>query len=72
MDYSPPGFSIHGFSQAEKLEWVAISYSRGSSDPGVKPMFPALAGRLFITAPPYLLTTTYLLPFITILFLFNL
>ena len=33
MDYSPPGFSIHGISQARILEWVAISSSRGSSWP---------------------------------------
>ena len=31
MDYSAPGFSVHGFSQARILEWVAISFSRGSS-----------------------------------------
>ena len=28
-----PGFSVHGISQARILEWVAISYSRGSSQP---------------------------------------
>ena len=31
MDCSPPGSSVHGTSQARILEWVAISYSRGSS-----------------------------------------
>ena len=31
MDYSPPGSSIHGILQARVLEWVAISFSRGSS-----------------------------------------
>ena len=30
MDCSPPGSSFHGISQARKLEWVAISFSRGS------------------------------------------
>ena len=29
----PPGSSVHGISQARILEWVAISYSRGSSQP---------------------------------------
>ena len=29
----PPGSSIHGISQARILEWVAISFSRGSSRP---------------------------------------
>ena len=31
MDYSPPGSSVHGISQARILEWVIISFSRGSS-----------------------------------------
>ena len=26
MDYSLPGFSVHGILQARTLEWVAISY----------------------------------------------
>ena len=33
MDSSPPGSSAHGISQARILEWVAISFSRGSSWP---------------------------------------
>ena len=33
MDGSPPGSSVHGISQAGILEWVAISISRGSSQP---------------------------------------
>ena len=33
MDYSLPGSSVHGISQARILEWVAISFSRGSSQP---------------------------------------
>ena len=31
MDCNPPGSSIHGISQASVLEWVAISFSTGSS-----------------------------------------
>ena len=31
MEYSLPGSSVHGISQARILEWVAISFSRGSS-----------------------------------------
>ena len=31
MHCSPPGSSVHGVSQARVLEWVAISFSRGSS-----------------------------------------
>ena len=33
MGCSPPGSSIHGLLQARILEWVAISFSRGSSQP---------------------------------------
>ena len=29
MDCSPPGSSIHAILQARKLEWAAISFSRG-------------------------------------------
>ena len=32
-DCSPPGSSVHGIVQARMLEWVAISFSRGSSQP---------------------------------------
>ena len=31
MGYSPPGSSVHGILQARILEWVAITYSSGSS-----------------------------------------
>ena len=33
MDYSPPGPSVHGISQARILEWVAIPFSKGSFQP---------------------------------------
>ena len=33
MDCSPPGSSVHGILQARILEWVAMSSSRGSSQP---------------------------------------
>ena len=33
MDCSPPGSSVRGISKARILEWVAISFSRGSSSP---------------------------------------
>ena len=57
VDCSPPGSSVHGIPQARKLEWVAISSSRGPSsgdlpDPGIKPvplMTPARAGGFFTT-----------------------
>ena len=31
--FSPPGSSVHGILQARILEWVVISFSRGSSWP---------------------------------------
>ena len=31
MDYRPPGSSVHVILQTRKLEWVAITFSRGSS-----------------------------------------
>ena len=33
MDCSPPSSSVHGIFQAIVLEWIAISFSRGSSRP---------------------------------------
>ena len=33
MDWNPPGSSVHKISQARILEWVAISFSKGSSWP---------------------------------------
>ena len=33
LDSNPPGSSAHGISQARILEWVTISFSRGSSQP---------------------------------------
>ena len=45
---SPPGSSVHVISQARILEWVAVSFSRGSSGPR-KSSSPALADRFFTT-----------------------
>ena len=50
-DCSPPGFfSVHEISQA-RLDGVAISFSRGSPDPGIEPTSPTLAGEFFTTDP---------------------
>ena len=40
MDCSPPGSSVHGTFQARILEWVAISFSGGLSNPGIGPASP--------------------------------
>ena len=47
MDCSPPGSSIHGILQARILEWVAISFSRGSSRPRDRTQGSHIAGRCF-------------------------
>ena len=47
MDCSLPGSSVHKISQARIFEWVAISYSRGSSNIGIKTISPTESKRLF-------------------------
>ena len=47
MDCSPPSSSVHGILQARILEWVAISFSRGSSRPRDQTQVPHIAGRCF-------------------------
>ena len=46
MDCSLPG-SIHGIFQARILEWVAITFSRGSSRPRDRIRVSHIAGRRF-------------------------
>ena len=47
MGCSPPGSSVCGISPARILEWVAISFSRGSSWPRDWTQVSCIAGRLF-------------------------
>ena len=47
MDCSLPGFSVHGIFQARVLEWVAISFSKGSSWPRDRTQVSCIAGRCF-------------------------
>ena len=47
MDCSPPGSSVHEIFQARVLESVAISYSRGSSQPRNRTRVSCTAGRSF-------------------------
>ena len=47
MDCSLPGSSVHGFLQARILEWVAISFSRGSFWPRIQTQISCNAGRFF-------------------------
>ena len=48
IDCSPQGTSVHGILQARILEWVAISFSRGSSRPRDRTQVSRIAGRRFI------------------------
>ena len=47
MDCSLPGSSVHGILQARILEWVAISFSRGSSRTRDRTQVSLSAGRHF-------------------------
>ena len=47
MDCSLPGISVHGIFQARILEWVAISFSRRSSNPGNWTRVSRIVGRHF-------------------------
>ena len=48
MDCSLPGSPVHGILQARILEWVAISFSRGSFQPRDQTQVSCIAGRFFI------------------------
>ena len=47
VDCSPPGSSVHGILEARILEWVAISFPRGSSQPRDRTQVSRIAGRRF-------------------------
>ena len=47
MDCRPPGSSVHGILQARILEWVAIPFSKGSSQPRDQSQVSQVAGRFF-------------------------
>ena len=46
-DCSQPGSSVHGILQARVLEWVAIPFCRGSSQPRGGTQVSYIAGRFF-------------------------
>ena len=43
----PMDFIVHGILQAEMLEWEAIFFSRGSSQPRDQTQVSHIAGRFF-------------------------
>ena len=52
MDRSPPGSSVHGIPQARILEWVAMHFSRGSSQPRDWTLVSCTAGNSLLFEPP--------------------
>ena len=52
MDSCQPVSSVRGILQARILEWVAIPFSRGSPDPGIKPGSPALQADSLLSELP--------------------
>ena len=51
MDRSPPDSSVHGNLQARILEWVAILFSRGSSQPRDWTRSPSLQMDFLLSEP---------------------
>ena len=49
---SLPGLSVHGVLQARILEWIAIPFSRGSSQPRDRTQVSCIAGRVFTLSAP--------------------
>ena len=47
IDCSPPGFSVLGISQERILKWVAIPFSKGSSQPRDQTQVSRIAGGFF-------------------------
>ena len=59
--YRLPGSSVHGGLQARILQWVVISFSRGSSQPRNRTCAPRIsctASRFFTTEPPGIIEKT--------------
>ena len=52
VDYSLPGSSVHGILHARILKWVAMTSSRGSSQPRDQTQVSPTAGGFLTTEPP--------------------
>ena len=62
MDCNLAGSSVHGISQGRVLEWVAIPFSRGSSQPRDWTQVSCISGRFFtLWATRAAIQFTYLL-----------
>ena len=51
MNCSMPGFSVHGILQPRILSGLTFPSPGDLPNPGIKPMSPALAGRVFTAEP---------------------
>ena len=72
MDCSPLGFFIHGISQARILEWVTVSFSRGSSWPRDRTHTTCICRQiLYHWATREALSFLHLSFFLTLLFVFK-
>ena len=54
MDCNPPGSPVGGILQTRTLEWVAVSFSRGASQPRdrTRISYICIGNRFFTTEPP--------------------
>ena len=64
MECSLSGSSVHGIFQARVQEWVAISFSRGLPNPGIKPGLPHCRQMLYCLSHggPYWAVKIYNVP----------
>ena len=67
MGYNPPGSSVHGILQARILKWIAIPFSRGSSQPRDWIQLSHIADRFFtiwatreVHLAPQMITNIYI------------
>ena len=68
MDCSLRGSSVHGIFQAIVLEWIAISFSKGSSQPRDRTRVSGIVDRYFTVWSSDLYTSQYII-FIVVVYL---
>ena len=69
MACSLPGSSVHGIFQAILLEWIAISFSRGSSQPRDQTRVSHIVDRRLPSEPPG--KSFFLISLLNFLYLFR-
>ena len=71
-DCSPPSSFVHGILQARILEWIAVPFSRGSSQPWDRTHISCMAGRFFITSITHSFTMNIIIFYCMYCFITNL